>query len=142
MDDLTFASKVMDVIVNLVDALAWPVLVLVLAILLRPQLGNLIGLIKTVKFKGVEVAFRGIERAPGDPALRAKNVLEQFWRPGSQRNLENEAKLRAWMRSEGIAVSITAFLNAEHLDATRRKAVEELKLDQPSTGGDGNGNED
>ena len=142
MDGLTFASKLMDAFTNLVDALAWPIVALVLFVLLRPRLVNLIELIETVTYKGAEVRFRGVERAPGDTAPRAKNLLEQFWRPGSQRNLENEAKLRAWMRSEGIAVSITAFLNAEHLDATRRKAVEELKLDQPSTGGDGDGKGD
>ena len=137
MDYLTFASNLMDAFAKLVDALAWPIVAVVLFILLRPQLANLVGLIETVKYKGAEVAFRGVERAAGDTALGAKDLLEQFWRPGNQRNLDNEKELRAWMRSEGIAVSITAFLNAGHLDATRRKAVEELNLDQPSTGGDG-----
>ena len=139
MDRLTFASTVMEALVSLVDAIAWPIVAVCIIFLLRPPIAGLIGFIETVKYKGVEVAFRSVERAPGDQTPLPKDVLEQFWLPGGQRSLENDAILRKWMNSKNISMSITAFLNAGNLDAARRRAVEELNLDQPNTGADSNG---
>ncbi len=125
MDVFTFIAK-------LADALAWPLVFLVLLIFLRPHFDRIIGLIKTVKYKGFEMTF-------GEATPAATERLEKFWMPDGQHpNLENAAALKAWMRINGLTgVSITALLNAAPLDAARRKAVEDLKLDQPSIGGDG-----
>lgn len=137
MDGYTFASKLIDAFTNLVDALAWPIVILLAIIILRPQFENLIGLIETVKYKGAEIAFRDDGRTDSSPARLATDTLENFWRPGGQTNTANATQLRQWMRSNGIDLSITAFLHAGHLDATRQKAVKELGLDQPDSG-DGN----
>lgn len=127
----------MENFIRLVDVLAWPAIVLILCVLLRQPLSKLLGLIETVKYKGAEVAFRSDDRSFDD--IGAKDLLSQFWRPNDQRNLENEAKLRTWLQSHGITLSITSFLNAAHLDATRRKAVKELQLESTGAGGEFDG---
>ena len=84
MDSYTFTSKLIDAFTNLVDALAWPVVILLAIIILRPQLANLIGLIETVKYKGAEIAFRDAGSADSSPFRLATDKLENFWRPGGQ----------------------------------------------------------
>ena len=125
MDAATFIAE-------LVDALAWPIAAVVVLVLLRPQIDLMIGLVKTVKYKGFEVTF-------GEMTPVARESLEQYWMPDGQHpNPRNEVALKAWMRINGLTgASITTLLNAAPLEAARRKAVEDLKLDQPSTGGDG-----
>ena len=60
-----------DFIAYLADALAWPVVVLVVVLILRPYLGTLTSLIATIKYRGVEVNF---DRAIQDVAERAESI--------------------------------------------------------------------
>ncbi len=124
--------EVLRFIAKLADALAWPLVFLVLLVFLRPHFDRIIGLVKTVKYKGFEVTF-------GEMTPVARESLEQYWMPDGQHpNPRNAVALKAWMRINGLTgASITTLLNAAPLEAARRKAVEDLKLDQPSTGGDG-----
>ena len=124
MDAVTFIAK-------LVEALAWPIVALVLLVLLRPHFDRIIGLVKKVKYKEFEMTF-------GEATPAASQRLEQFWMPDGQHpDSENEVALRSWMRVNGLSgVSLTTLLNAAPLDAARRKAVEDLQLDQPGIGGE------
>ena len=47
-----------DFIADLVDSVAWPVCVGILAFIFRPQLRDLIGLIETVRFGGAELKLK------------------------------------------------------------------------------------
>ena len=51
-------TALLDSIVSLVDALAWPVVAVIVVFMLRKPLGHLIPLIEKIRFKDMEVYFR------------------------------------------------------------------------------------
>lgn len=119
----------LEFIADVIGSLAWPVVLIVFLAFLRPHFSQILGLVRTVKFKEFEVSF-------GEAALDATSALEQFWMPDGQTpNALNEARLRSWLDENGLSdVSFTAFLNARPLEAARQRAKVELGL---ATGGDG-----
>lgn len=123
MDALQFIAE-------LVKALAWPAVICILIVFLRPHFGQILGLIRTVKFKEFEMTF-------GETDSHASRALETFWMPDGKRpNPENQARLTGWMRDNGLdGVSVTTFLNAGPLDAARRRAMVDLGLEQHGNGG-------
>ena len=48
-------AEVRELIASLVDSLAWPLFALVIVWILRPNLEKLVGLIRTIRYKGLEV---------------------------------------------------------------------------------------
>ena len=124
--------SVLEFIAQLIDALAWPAVVLAFVMFLRPHFGQILGLLRTVKYKEFEMTFG--EATPG-----AGPILERYWMPdGSNRDAVNEARLRKWMQENGLGgVSITTLLNAGAFDRARRQAVVDLDLGGCDQGGEG-----
>ena len=50
-------AELREWVLPLADSLAWPLLVLVLALILRPHIGRLIGLIRTIRYKDLELSL-------------------------------------------------------------------------------------
>jgi hypothetical protein len=48
-------AEVRDLIASLVDSLAWPLFALVIVWILRPNLEKLVSLIRTIRYKGLEL---------------------------------------------------------------------------------------
>ena len=99
-----------------------------------PHFGQIIGLIRKVKYKEFEMTF-----GAATPAASAH--LERFWMPdGRKPDAANEQRLRQWMRDNGLGgVSVTTLLNAGPLDQARQRAVADLGLTQVGEGGQGGG---
>ena len=123
MDILQFTAA-------LVDALAWPVVAFALVFFMRPYFGQILRLIRAVKYKDFEATF-------GEDVTQATSQkLERFWMPDGRRpDAVNEARLKDWMEKNGLSsVSITVLLNAGPLEMARRRAAVYLGLDQASDG--------
>lgn len=55
--------------------------------------------------------------------------LRKFWKPDGTINLENQTKLRNWMKANGVDPgSITFFISSDMFAAKRAKAVSDLKI--------------
>lgn len=65
--------------------------------------------------------------APDDNAIKAK--LRNFWKPDGTINSENQDKLRAWMKANGVDPgSISFFIYADKYVTKRKSAVADLKI--------------
>ena len=51
------SAELREWVLPLVHSLAWPLLILVLALILRPHIGRLIGLIRTIRYKDLELSL-------------------------------------------------------------------------------------
>ncbi len=65
-------TALLDSIVGLVDALAWPVVAVIVVFMLRKPLGHLIPLIEKIRFKDMEVYFRQLIEQTTSPGMRMK----------------------------------------------------------------------
>ena len=99
------------------------------------QAGTIIGAVSEITQQA------GKQKSAADDALNqlvtasyvkdnAGDMLRNFWKPnGTEINAANEARLKAWMASNGIDnTSVTLFLRAAHFAAARAKAVQELEI--------------
>jgi hypothetical protein len=59
----------------------------------------------------------------------SSQILRKFWKPDGTINLENQTKLKNWMRANGVDPgSISFFISSELFASKRPKAVSDLKL--------------
>lgn len=120
MDWITFAAEV-------IKAIAWPVTVLIIFLILRPRLMALVPLIQRLRFQGVEVDF---SRQVQELALEVRSKL-----PPLPDGTDTQRPLRDhWMEVSQFsprAVVLEAWLQVEKaaVEAIRRHGVEMKSTD-------------
>ena len=128
----------MDQFVALVGHLAWPVVALLVLYTVRREARALVSRFaerigdpkSTVSIgkKGVEIKPSAVDQtaSPADDATLSLTARLKS-------DLDFEKRLRRWIRSNGLDVSMTLFLHGELYSSFRRAAAERLLVDQDTT---------
>lgn len=64
-------GEIRDIVVPILDSLAWPAFALIALLLIRPYLNTLINLVESIKYKGVELNF---QKAVKEAATKAESI--------------------------------------------------------------------
>lgn len=138
-------ARIFDVVADVVGSLAWPTVVLIALLMLRPHLDKL-NWLETIRYKGFQMDFKRVveEATEKGEALEAKDGDEPDLDPQWLKLLETDpqmAFLRSWI---DVETAIDDLANA-HLDLpqplrripTRRKVrrLAEAGVIDPSLGG-------
>ena len=103
-------TSLFDSIVGLVDALAWPIVAVIVVLMLRKPLAHLIPLIEKIRFKDVEVYFRHLieqttsQVAAVSPSLDAPPIDEGI--QDLARVYPRGAIIESWILIEGVVVDL------------------------------------
>ena len=126
---VTTTTTILDSLVPLVDALAWPLVALTLALIFRKPLGALIPLIERIRFPGGEVRLRErleetrsqaeLSLPPQDPLLideRIEDVAETYPRG---------AMIETWLLIERELIDLAENRNV-HLSQSQRRSARQV----------------
>ena len=99
------------------------------------QAGTIIGAVSEInKASGVQKSKAEVELSSILKGTyqkdKAGDAIRAFWKPdGKNVDANNVAKLKAWMKTNGIDnTSITLFMRAQHFQDARAKAVKEIPI--------------
>ena len=98
-------AELREWVLPLADSLAWPLLVLALALILRPHIGRLVGLIRTIRYKDLELSLSETmeEAASRAEALEfTEDSALDIQTPTSTGTDPRIAILNSWASIEGI----------------------------------------
>ncbi len=114
-------------ITELIKVIIWPVTVLFILLLFRNEVKEIIKLIKKINLPG-EVSFELEVGKYG--RSKSGELLLKFLKPdGVNISIDNQDKLKDWIKSHGIKASISFFIyNPELFGDAQLKAVKDLNL--------------
>ena len=117
------AVEVGDLVVSLVNSLAWPLLFAFLALLFKPQVTSLIGLIHNIKYKGLEINLnQSVEKVVEGATKALSEVSDPPPEPNLQQMSDTDPRitiLYSWASLEN-AIRRLALANREVLGLSVR----------------------
>ena len=122
-------TALLDSIVGLVDALAWPVVAVVVVFMLRKPLANLIPLVEKIRFRDMEVYFRQLIE---ETTSQADAVSPSLDPPPIDERIQDLAKvyprgaiIESWILIERAVVDL-AEVRQTSVPPSRRKSTRQV----------------
>jgi hypothetical protein len=106
---LNDVAMLIDSIAKLIGALAWPVVLIVALIILRPSLRDFLLALGEVRLKGAGFEATARRRLNFDATSQKPH---DFWKPAGKIDHANAASISACVKQPGIAGSVAWLINA------------------------------